>query len=73
MKYYSVTKKRKFELVELRGMNPESVIHSEISHKEKNKYCYINTYMILKMVLMNLLCRQEWRGYTENGLVDSAG
>ena len=42
-------------------MNLESVIHSEASQKEKNKYCVLmHIYMeSRKMVLMNLVSGQE--------------
>ena len=38
MEYYSAIKRNKFESVLLRWMNLESVIQSEVSQKEKNKY-----------------------------------
>ena len=37
-KYYSVIKKNAFESVLLRWMTLESMIQSEVSQKEKNKY-----------------------------------
>ena len=42
-------------------MNLESVIRSEVSQKEKNKYCVLmHIYMeSRKMVLMNLVSGQE--------------
>ena len=39
MEYYSTIKKNKFELAVVRWMNLEPIIQSEISQKEKNKYC----------------------------------
>ena len=36
MEYYSMTKRNKFESVELRWMNLEPARQSEISQKEKN-------------------------------------
>ena len=36
--YYSAIKRNEFELVLSRWMNLESVIQSEVSQKEKNKY-----------------------------------
>ena len=49
--------KRHFSKEDLRWMNPETVIQSNVSQKEKNKY-YI--YMeSRKMVLMNLFAGQE--------------
>ena len=38
MEYYSAIKKNEFEAVIERWMNLESVIQSEVSQKEKNKY-----------------------------------
>ena len=38
MDYYSAIKRNEFELVALRRMSLESVIQSELSQKEKNKY-----------------------------------
>ena len=41
MEYYSVIKRNKCESVELRWMNLELVILSEVNQKEKNKYCVL--------------------------------
>ena len=38
MEYYSTIKRNIFESVAVRQMNPEPVIQSEVSQKEKNKY-----------------------------------
>ena len=38
MEYYSAIKRNKIELFVMRWMDPESVIQSEVSQKEKNKY-----------------------------------
>ena len=38
MEYYSTIKRNKTELFVMRWMNLESVIQSEVSQKEKNKY-----------------------------------
>ena len=38
MEYYAAIKRSECESVELRWMNLESVIQSEVSQKEKNKY-----------------------------------
>ena len=45
MEYYLAIERNEFESVELRWMNLEPVIQSEISQKEKSKYCIINTNM----------------------------
>ena len=38
MEYYSAIKRNKIELLLVRWMDLESVIQSEVSQKEKNKY-----------------------------------
>ena len=38
MEYYSAIKRNEIELFVVRWMNLESVIQSEVSQKEKNKY-----------------------------------
>ena len=38
MEYYSAIKRNEIELSVVRWMDPESVIHNEVSQKEKNKY-----------------------------------
>ena len=38
MEYYSTIKRNEIELFVVRWMNLESVIQSEVSQKEKNKY-----------------------------------
>ena len=45
MNYYSAIKMDEFESVVVRWMNPEPVIQSEVSQKEKHKYCILtHTY-----------------------------
>ena len=41
MEYYSALKRNKIELFIVRWMDLESVIQSEVSQKEKNKYCML--------------------------------
>ena len=38
MEYYSAIKRNEMEVLVMRGMELESVIQSEVSQKEKNKY-----------------------------------
>ena len=47
----------------MRWMNLEPIIQSEVSQKEKNKYCMLtHIYMeSRKILLMNLFARQQWR------------
>ena len=49
MEYYSAIKRNEIELFVERRMDLESVIQSEVSQKEKNKYCMLtHIYGILK-------------------------
>ena len=49
MEYYSAIKGNEIESFVVRWMDLESVIQSEVSQKEKNKYCMLtHTYGILK-------------------------
>ena len=41
MEYYSAIKRNEIELFVVRWMDLESVIQSEVSQKEKNKYCVL--------------------------------
>ena len=41
MEYYSAIKKKTFKSVLMRWMNLEPIIQSEVSQKEKNKYCIL--------------------------------
>ena len=41
MECYSAIKKNTFELAAVRWMDLEPVIQSEVSQKEKNKYCIL--------------------------------
>ena len=61
MEYYSAIKRNEIELFVVRWMDLESVIQSEVSQKEKNKYRMLTQIygMLKKMVLMNLGAEQE--------------
>ena len=63
MEYYSAIKRNAFESVLMRWVNLEPIIQSEVSQKEKDKYCILmHIYMeSRKMVLMNLFAGQQWR------------
>ena len=41
MEYYSAIKRNVFESVLMRWMNLEPIIQSEVSQKEKDKYCIL--------------------------------
>ena len=63
LEYYSVIKRNASESVLMRWMSLEPIMQSEVSQKDKHKYC-IWTYIYMesrKMVLMNLSARQQWR------------
>ena len=65
MEYYSAIKRNETELFVVRWMDLESVLQSEVSHKEKNKYrtlmhIYGNQKPKTKtQKLMNLVAGQE--------------
>ena len=61
MEYYSAIKRNEIELFVVRWIYLESVIQSEVSQKEKKKYCMLtHIYGILKKnVLKNLGAGQE--------------
>ena len=49
MEYYSAIKGNAFESVLMRWMNLETITHSEVSQKEKDKYCILlHIYRIQK-------------------------
>ena len=57
--YYSATKRNNIMLLADTWMDVETGIQSEISHKEKIKYCiYVGSR---KMVKMNLFAKQKYR------------
>ena len=59
MEYYSAIKRNEFESVPVRWMNLEPVIQSEVSQKEKNKYCILtHIYEISENVIDELICRE---------------
>ena len=60
MEYYSAIKRNEIELFVVRWMDLESVIQSEVSQKEKNKYhMQKHIYGIKKKVPKNLGAGQE--------------
>ena len=59
MEYCSAIKRNEFESVVLRSMDLEPVIQSEVSQKEKNKYCILtHIYEISENVIDELICRE---------------
>ena len=59
MEYYSAIKRNTFESVLMRWMNLESIIQSEVSQKEKDKY-RILTHIYMESRKM-VLTGQQWR------------
>ena len=45
MEYYSAIRRNAFESVLMKWMNLEPIIQSEVSQKEKTKYCIFNAYI----------------------------
>ena len=60
MEYYSAFKKNAFESILMRWMKLGPIIESEVSQKEKHKYCILtHIYMeFRKLVTMSLYARQ---------------
>ena len=58
MEYYSAIKRNAFESVLMRWMNLEPIIQSEVSQKEKDKYCILmHIYGIWKESNNDLICK----------------
>ena len=58
MEYYSAIKRNTSESVLMRWMNLEPIIQSEVSQKEKNKYCILtHIYGIQKDGTDETICR----------------
>ena len=58
MEYYSAVKKNTFESVLMRQMNLEPIVQSEVSQKEKDKYCILmHVYGIQKDGTDEPICR----------------
>ena len=53
-------KKNVFESVLIRWMNLEPIIQSEVSQKEKNKYCMLMGSPIAQLVKNPPQCRRPW-------------
>ena len=74
MEYYSAIERNTSESVILRWMKLESIIQSEASQKEKNKYCILMHIMeSRKTVLMNILQGGNGDADTENRLAYTVG
>ena len=63
--YYSAIKRNEFESVLVRWMKLEPVIQSELSQKEKNKYCMlIHIHGIQKNGTDEPICRAGIQNHT---------
>ena len=57
MEYYSAIKQNTFESVLMRWMKLGPIIQSEVSQKEKDKYCIlIHTYVEPIKMVLTILC-----------------
>ena len=71
MENYSAIKMKAFESVLMRWMNLEPIIKSEVSQKEKDKYCILtHIYGIQKNGTEELIYRAAVEKQTENRLTD---
>ena len=62
MEYYSAIKRNTFESVLMKWMNLKPIIQSEVSQKEKKKYCILtHIYGIQKDGTDEPICRAVWR------------
>ena len=58
MEYYSAIKMNAFESVLMRWMNLEPIIESDVSQREKDKYCILtHIYGIYKDGTDEIICR----------------
>ena len=76
MEYYSAIKRNEIGLFVEMWLDLETVIQSEVSQKEKNKYrmlTHIYGSKKKKMVLMNLVAGHNKDTDIENGLEDTVG
>ena len=62
MEYYSAIRRSAFESVLMGWMNMKLIIQSEMSQKEKDKYCILtHIYGIYKNGTEELIYRAAWR------------
>ena len=72
MEYYSATKRNKIVPFAEMWMDLESVIHSEVSQKEKNKFCIISLICgTHKSDTDELICKAEIETDIENKHMDT--
>ena len=61
MEYYSYIKRNGFKSIVVKWMNLEPVIQSEVSRKEKNKYCIVTHMESGKIIVTKLFTGKDWR------------
>ena len=72
IKYYSAINCNEFESVVMRWMNLEPLIQSEVSQKEKDKYCILMHYIwYLENGTEECLQGNNGETYIENRLMDT--
>ena len=59
MRYISAIKRNAFESFLMRWMNLEPFIQSEVSQKEKNKYCILMHMAESRKMVREPICRVE--------------
>ena len=74
MEYYSAIKRNEIELFVVRWMDLETVIQSEASQKEKNKYCILTQICgIQKNSTDEPICKAEIGTQMQNKHMDTKG
>ena len=73
MEYYSVIKRNTSELVLMRWVKLEPIIHSEASQKGNHQYSILMHILeFRKMVMTTVYARQQKKTHVKNRLLDSA-
>ena len=73
MEHYSAIKRNTFESVLMRWMNLEPIIQSEISQKEKDKYCILTHILEKEMATHSSVLAWRIPGTGEPGGLPSMG
>ena len=74
MEYYSAMKKNTFESILMKWISLEPIIQSEVSQKDKDKYCILKyIYEIQKDGTNNSIFRAAKQTDVKNRLLDSVG
>ena len=74
MEYYSAIKRNEIGSFVETWMDLETVIQSEVSQKEKNKYCILmHICRIQKNGIEDLICKAEVETDIENKCIDTKG